>query len=59
MIASGYRYRLFFDDAVHALLGIEDTRWQALYHFTLGGPLDDARLQERATVSPSVTPVRN
>jgi len=35
----------FFDDAVHDLLGIRDTRWQSLYHFTLGGPLVDARLQ--------------
>ncbi|MBK1723146.1 SagB/ThcOx family dehydrogenase [Thiocystis violacea] len=35
----------FFDDAVHHLLGIEDTRWQSLYHFTLGAPLEDARLQ--------------
>jgi len=35
----------FFDDAVHDLLGIADTRWQSLYHFTLGGPLEDQRLQ--------------
>jgi SagB-type dehydrogenase family enzyme len=35
----------FFDDAVHELLGIRDTRWQSLYHFTLGGPLEDARLR--------------
>ncbi|MFZ0791055.1 MAG: SagB/ThcOx family dehydrogenase [Chromatiaceae bacterium] len=35
----------FFDDAVHDLLGIRDTRWQSLYHFTLGGPRMDTRLQ--------------
>lgn len=35
----------FFDDAVHDLLGIRDTRWQSLYHFTLGGPRVDTRLQ--------------
>jgi nitroreductase len=35
----------FFDDAVHDLLGIADTRWQSLYHFTVGGPLEDQRLQ--------------
>lgn len=35
----------FFDDAVHELLGIEDTRWQSLYHFTVGGPVQDVRLQ--------------
>jgi SagB-type dehydrogenase family enzyme len=35
----------FFDDAVHDLLGIRDTTWQSLYHFTVGGPLEDARLR--------------
>lgn len=35
----------YFDDPVHKLLGFSDTRYQSLYHFTIGGPLDDARLQ--------------
>jgi nitroreductase len=35
----------FFDDAVHALLGIRDTRWQSLYHFTIGAPVADRRLR--------------
>ncbi|WP_338114196.1 SagB/ThcOx family dehydrogenase [Thiorhodococcus mannitoliphagus] len=35
----------FFDDTVHELLGIQDTRWQSLYHFTVGGPVEDARLR--------------
>ncbi|NEV61643.1 SagB/ThcOx family dehydrogenase [Thiorhodococcus minor] len=35
----------FFDDAVHALLGIQDTRWQSLYHFTVGAPVEDVRLR--------------
>lgn len=35
----------YFDDPVHELLGLTDTRYQSLYHFTIGGPLDDARLQ--------------
>lgn len=35
----------FFDDAVHDLLGISDLSWQSLYHFTLGEPLEDKRLQ--------------
>ena len=35
----------FFDDAVHDLLGIQDTAWQSLYHFTLGGPIEDTRLR--------------
>jgi hypothetical protein len=34
----------FFDDEMHALLGIGDHRWQSLYHFTLGGAVDDPRL---------------
>jgi SagB-type dehydrogenase family enzyme len=35
----------FFDDAMHEVLGISDHSWQSLYHFTVGGPVDDARLQ--------------
>ncbi|MCZ6598569.1 MAG: SagB/ThcOx family dehydrogenase [Planctomycetota bacterium] len=34
----------FFDDPVHALLGIRGHAWQSLYHFTVGGPVDDPRL---------------
>lgn len=29
----------FFDDAVHGVLGLNDLRWQSLYHFTVGEPL--------------------
>lgn len=39
----------FFDDAMHDVLGIRDRSWQSLYHFTVGGPVDDPRLQ---TMSP-------
>jgi SagB-type dehydrogenase family enzyme len=35
----------FFDDACHDLLGIRGHAWQSLYHFTMGGPLEDPRLQ--------------
>ncbi len=35
----------FFDDEVHRALGLVDRRWQSLYHFTVGGPIDDPRLQ--------------
>jgi SagB-type dehydrogenase family enzyme len=35
----------FFDDAVHELLGLRDRSLATLYHFTVGGPLDDARLR--------------
>jgi hypothetical protein len=37
----------FFDDLMHRLLGFEpsSTQWQCLYHFTVGGPLEDSRLR--------------
>jgi nitroreductase len=34
----------FFDDGMHSLLGLQGLAVQSLYHFTVGGPLDDARL---------------
>ncbi|TAJ24955.1 MAG: SagB/ThcOx family dehydrogenase [Planctomycetota bacterium] len=34
----------FFDDGVHALLGMRDEAWQSLYHFAVGAAIDDARL---------------
>ncbi|KFX67479.1 SagB-type dehydrogenase domain protein [Pseudomonas taeanensis MS-3] len=34
----------YFDDAVHELLGLADSRWQSLYHFTLGRAVWDERL---------------
>ncbi|MGX5218095.1 nitroreductase family protein [Pseudomonas segetis] len=34
----------YFDDAVHELLGLADTHWQSLYHFTLGKAVWDERL---------------
>lgn len=34
----------YFDDAVHELFGITTTRFQALYHFTVGRPLTDDRI---------------
>ncbi|MFH2212473.1 MAG: nitroreductase family protein [Pseudomonadota bacterium] len=35
----------FFDDGVHDLLGIKGRWLQSLYHFTVGGALNDTRLQ--------------
>ncbi len=37
----------FFDDLMHRLLGLGpiSTEWQCLYHFTVGGPLEDSRLR--------------
>ncbi len=34
----------FFDDVMHRLLGLSDLRFQDLYHFTMGGPVEDNRL---------------
>ncbi len=34
----------FFDDAIHDILGLADTRFQVLYHFSVGVPVDDPRL---------------
>jgi hypothetical protein len=34
----------FFDDAVHQVMGFNDARFQSLYHFTTGGPIEDPRL---------------
>jgi len=41
----------FFDDDVHDLLGLQDSSWQSLYHFTVGGPKEDDRLQTRPAYS--------
>jgi SagB-type dehydrogenase family enzyme len=35
----------FFDDPVHELVGIHSLAMQSLYHFTIGGPVEDPRLQ--------------
>lgn len=34
----------FFDDPVHQVLGFNDATFQSLYHFTIGGPVEDPRL---------------
>jgi hypothetical protein len=34
----------YFDDPVHELLGLEGNAFQSLYHFTVGGPVEDARI---------------
>jgi hypothetical protein len=35
----------YFDDPVHARLGLSGRDWQSLYHFTIGVPLEDRRVQ--------------
>ncbi len=34
----------FFDDVVHKFLGFNDNSYQSLYHFTIGGALEDERI---------------
>lgn len=41
----------YFDDSMHELLGLAGTEWQSLYHFTVGGPIDDTRLTTLAPYS--------
>jgi SagB-type dehydrogenase family enzyme len=35
----------FFDDPVHEIVGIQSLAMQSVYHFTVGGPVEDQRLQ--------------
>lgn len=34
----------YFDQSVHELFGLAGRRFQSLYHFTVGGPVEDSRL---------------
>jgi hypothetical protein len=34
----------YFDDSFHQLLGLTGDEFQDLYHFTVGGPVEDRRL---------------
>lgn len=34
----------FFDDPVHEIVGMKGLSFQSLYHFTIGGPVEDGRL---------------
>jgi SagB-type dehydrogenase family enzyme len=35
----------YFDDVLHRALGLVGHDWQSLYHFTIGGPVEDPRLR--------------
>ncbi len=39
----------YFDDSMHEILGLKDRKYQDLYHFTIGGAVEDTRL---TTLSP-------
>lgn len=43
--ASGTGIGCYFDEPVHELLGLQDDAFQSLYHFTVGGRVDDPRLR--------------
>ena len=34
----------YFDDSMHEVLDLTDHKYQDLYHFTIGGPVEDTRL---------------
>jgi hypothetical protein len=38
----------YFDDPVHSVFGLEGFAFQSLYHFTVGGPVEDVRLMTLA-----------
>jgi SagB-type dehydrogenase family enzyme len=46
----------FFDDPMHEVLGLDGLCYQDLYHFTLGGPLEDARLSTLPAYPPASPP---
>ena len=35
----------YFDDPIHDVMGLADNRFQSMYHFTVGVPVEDHRLQ--------------
>jgi|AZIJ01.1.fsa_nt_gi SagB-type dehydrogenase family enzyme len=41
----------FFDDPVHETLGLQGKTLQSIYHFTVGAPINDARLASLAPYS--------
>ncbi|HSC85239.1 MAG TPA: SagB/ThcOx family dehydrogenase, partial [Pseudomonas sp.] len=53
---SGTGIGCFFDDAVHELLELADSRWQSLYHFTLGRAVWDERLSSLPAYAELRTP---
>lgn len=46
----------FFDDPVHSLLGLDGSAWQSLYHFTIGLPVLDARIETTPAYTDDTTP---
>jgi nitroreductase len=45
----------YFDDVVHETLGLAGGRFRDLYHFTVGGAVEDGRLATRSAYAEDVT----
>ncbi len=43
----------YFDDWVHETIGLRNHDFQSLYHFTVGGPLDDPRISTLPAYDPA------
>jgi SagB-type dehydrogenase family enzyme len=43
--ARGTGIGCYFDEVLHRALGLAGHDWQSLYHFTIGGPVQDLRLR--------------
>jgi hypothetical protein len=43
--ARGTGIGCYFDEVLHRALGLAGHDWQSLYHFTIGGPVEDVRLR--------------
>ena len=48
----------FFDDALHQAAGLDGRRYQDIYHFTVGGAVDDPRLRTLPAYGLPSTPVK-
>ncbi|MCG3196903.1 MAG: hypothetical protein GHCLOJNM_01383 [bacterium] len=48
----------FFDDPVHEVFGLTGTGFQSLYHFTLGGAVEDTRLTTLPPYPPEIRHAR-
>ncbi len=46
----------FFDDPFHEVLGLVGEAFQTLYHFTVGSPMEDARLETSPAYPHRLTP---
>ena len=45
----------YFDEPVHEVFGLSGYRFQSLYHFTVGGAVDDPRLTTRPPYDEAIT----